>query len=60
MYAKDIDILRKVDNFKASYPMLLKPLMHLFTHEKRNKFYRHFLSSTDNHKKYPIFSDIVE
>lgn len=40
--------------------MLVKPLMHLFTGEAKNKVYRHFLSSTDNHKKYPVFTDLVD
>ena len=40
--------------------MLVKPLMHLFTGEAKNKVYRHFLSSTDNFKKYPTFSELIE
>jgi len=40
--------------------MLVKPIMHLFTGETKNKYYRHFLSTVENHRKYPVFSEFVE
>lgn len=44
LYAKEVDKIRSEKDSFGSTPKLVKPIMHLFTGEDNNKFYRNFLS----------------
>ena len=59
-YGKDMDLLREQKTFKASYPMLVKPIVSLFNGEANNRTFRHFVSSVETQRKYPVFSDFIK
>lgn len=40
--------------------MLVKPIVSLFNGETNNRIFRHFVSSVETQRKYPVFSEFIK